>query len=248
MRCSVPGITWIVSGSTCDTYTALRRPSPSSRVTVELRCSGMPKSSRHCTTLRRRPDGCGINSCTPTTSAPCDAKRRAMISPMSPDPRITARRPGRHPWRFMKFCALPAENTPDGREPARLSAPSPRSREPVASTTARAAMACAPRASTACTVSGAPSSGRPGSTDVTLAPASTSTEPASASASISRCAYSGPVSSTPKRCSPNPLCTHCLRMPPSFSSRSSKSTRAPCCAAAWAAAMPAAPPPATATS
>ena len=88
--------------------------------------------------LRRSPDGWGMISNTPTTWAPWHTMRRAMMRPMSPEPSTTTRRPGRHPCRFMKFCALPAECTPDGRLPATLSAPSPRSRDPVASTTARA--------------------------------------------------------------------------------------------------------------
>lgn len=39
--------------------------------------------------------------------------------------------------------------------------------------------------------------------------------------------YSGPVRRSPKRMSPNPSCTHCLRIPPSLCSRSISSTFAP---------------------
>ena len=108
MRRSVPGMGWRVLGSTDETHTASSRRAPSTRVTVEHSVSGMPKSSRHWTMLRRRPDGCGMISWTPTTSMPSSVIRRAMMSPMSPEPSTTARRPGMQPCRLMSAWADPA--------------------------------------------------------------------------------------------------------------------------------------------
>ena len=209
-------------------------------------CSGMPKSSRHCTILRRRPLGVGLISNTPATRAPANVRRRAMMRPMSPEPRITTLLPGAQPCKFMKFCAEPAENTPAGRVPGVPSAPAPRSREPVASTAAPAEMVCSPCGDTISTeMSRAPSP--PFFTRSTLASRTTCTLRPSSVAS-SREAYSGPVSSSPKRCKPKPLWMHCFKMPPWWLSRSTSTTLAPFRAAEAAAAMPAAPPPITATS
>ena len=44
-----------------------------------------------------------------STSAPCSFIRRAIIRPMSPEPRITTRLPGMYPSRFTKRWAVPAE-------------------------------------------------------------------------------------------------------------------------------------------
>ena len=57
-------------------------------------------------------------------------------------------------------------------------------------------------------------------------------------------AYSGPVSSSPKRCRPKPLWMHCCRMPPSCPSRSRiNMSLMPLSYAATAALIPAGPPP-----
>ena len=60
--------------------------------------------------------------------------RRAMISPMSPLPRITTRFPGIQPSMFTYRWAAPAVNTPAGRVPGMAMAPRVRSRQPMAST------------------------------------------------------------------------------------------------------------------
>ena len=108
MRSSVPSMGRRVEGSTSATTTAFKRVSPSSRTTVRDRCNGMPKSSRHCTMLRRNPEENGMISYTPSTLIPESDMRRAMISPMSPEPSTTAVDPGTSPCKFMKFCAQPA--------------------------------------------------------------------------------------------------------------------------------------------
>ena len=61
------------------------------------RYSGIPKSSRHCAMLRRSPLECSMISQTHSTFAPSSVMRRAMISPISPEPRMTTRFPGRCP-------------------------------------------------------------------------------------------------------------------------------------------------------
>ena len=58
--------------------------------------------------LRRSPEENGMISYTPRTSMPESVMRRAMMSPMSPEPSTTAVDPGTSPCRFMKFCAQPA--------------------------------------------------------------------------------------------------------------------------------------------
>ena len=50
--------------------------------------------------LRERPLGAGFASYTPSTPAPSRVSRRAIISPMSPEPRITQRLAGICPNRF----------------------------------------------------------------------------------------------------------------------------------------------------
>ena len=63
--------------------------------------------------------------------------RRAMLRPLSPEPRMATRRPGSTPWRLTRRCARPAVNTPAGRSPGTRMAPWVRSRAPIASTVAR---------------------------------------------------------------------------------------------------------------
>ena len=140
------------------------------------------------------------------------------------EPSTTARLPGRHPCRFMRSCAEPAEYTPEGRVPARFNAPAPRSREPVAKTTARESIemlarrvnrndrmqpsGCARRIN-------AQNGGLPQNLD-TL------------STYIDQL-FSGElrtVSSCPNRCKPKPSWMHCFMTPPRFRSRSTRSTRA----------------------
>ena len=48
------------------------------------------------------PEEYGMISTQASTFAPCRVIRRAMISPMSPEPRITTRFPGMKPSRFTK--------------------------------------------------------------------------------------------------------------------------------------------------
>ena len=124
------------------------------------------------------------------------------------------------------------------------SAPSPRSRLPVAKTTAFAWRKSSAPNRVPTTSFPAPSS----SIRSTDTPYSQVT-PTSMTACSSCAAYSGPVSSAFIRCRPKPLCTHCLSTPPGRSSRSTMATRAaPARRALAAAAMPAAPPPMTTTS
>ena len=74
--------------------------------------------------------------------------------------------------------------------------------------------------------------------------------PVSLSFVMKRPAYSGPVSSSPKKCRPKPLWIHCWRIPPSSLSRSMMTTLFSGAAAyaSSAAARPAGPPPITAMS
>ena len=60
-----------------------------------------------------------------------------MISPMSPDPRMTTRRPGRTPFKLTNRWAAPAVKIPAGRPPGIRIAARVRSRAPIASTVAR---------------------------------------------------------------------------------------------------------------
>ena len=59
--------------------------------------------------LRFNPPEYGINSATTLTFAPSNVIRLAMISPISPDPKITTSRPGMKPSIFTNLCAVPAE-------------------------------------------------------------------------------------------------------------------------------------------
>jgi hypothetical protein len=70
------------------------RSCPWISITVVARCRGMSKSSRHWTMLRPSPFAWGRSSNTPTTSTSSSVSRRAMISPMSPDPRMRPDVPG----------------------------------------------------------------------------------------------------------------------------------------------------------
>ena len=94
--------------------------------------------------LRVKPEGVGLASYTPSTSAPSSVRRRAMMSPMSPLPRMTQRRVGSSPSRFVKFCAVPAVNTPAGRVPWMKTCFAVRSRQPVASTSVRVSSRATP--------------------------------------------------------------------------------------------------------
>ena len=124
------------------------------------------------------------------------------------------------------------------------SAPSPRSRLPVAKTTPFAwRKSSAPNRVPTTSLPEPSSSMR--STDTPYSQVTL----ASITACSSCAAYSGPVSSAFIRGRPKPLCTHCLSTPPGRSSRSTMATRAaPARRALTAAAMPAAPPPMTTTS
>ena len=82
--------------------------------------------------LRVRPEGVGFASYTPSTCAPSSVRRRAMMRPMSPLPRMTHFFVGRTPSRFVKCCAVPAVNTPAGRVPWMDTCFAVRSRQPVA--------------------------------------------------------------------------------------------------------------------
>jgi len=106
-RFSVPGI-GLRRASTCATVTPSTRSRPWISVTVWLNINGILKSSRHCTTLRVSPLEYGISSTHASTCAPSNVIRRAMMSPMSPEPRITTRRPGIQPSMFTNRCAVPA--------------------------------------------------------------------------------------------------------------------------------------------
>ena len=68
--------------------------------------------------------------------APSRVIRRAMMSPMSPLPRITARRPTIFPSMLMNRWAAPAVRMPEHRVPGTEMAPRVRSRQPMARTTA----------------------------------------------------------------------------------------------------------------
>ena len=57
-----------------------------------------------------------------------------MINPMSPEPRIATRRPGRHPCRLTRRWAKPAVKTPAGRDPGIRIAARVRSRAPIDNT------------------------------------------------------------------------------------------------------------------
>ena len=207
---SVPGMgarrssTWLTS-------TASTRSWPITRVTVVDRCSGMSKSFRQFFTLRRRPLAYGMSSYTPSTEIPSSVQRRAMISPMSPEPKITAREPGLRFSILMYRCARPAVNTPAGRLPGILISPRVRSRQPMARTTARPVSCSMPSRLMSVTVwvtpssalSSAPDAHSPESIPITML-FRNSAMPVACTWSIKRCAYSGPVSSCLKCDRPKP--------------------------------------------
>ena len=182
-----------------------------------------------------------MSSQTASTFAPSRVIRRAMMRPMSPEPRMTARFPGSSPLRLTNFWAAPAVYTPAGRVPGMPIAPRGRSRQPIARMTARARSFKYPsRGLTAVTIF-APSFSVPSSRTIV---SSRYGMPFSTVSRAKRAAYSGPVSSSRKRWSPKPLWMHCSRMPPSCGSRSRmRISRTPCSWAARAAAIPAGPPP-----
>ena len=234
--------------STWLTSTASTRSCPITRVTVVDRYSGIPKSSRQFFTLRRRPLAYGMSSYTPSTEIPSSVQRRAMISPISPEPKMTAREPGLRFSILMYRCARPAVNTPAGRLPGILISLRVRSRQPMARTTARPVSCSMPVGLMSVTVWTAVSSaGSPESIPITMLFRNSAMSVAR-TWSIKRCAYSGPVSSCLKCDRPKPGWMHWRRMPPRCCSRSTMATRAPALCAASAAAMPAGPPPITTTS
>ena len=96
------------SGPTWARTTPSTRPRPKISVTVMPSHSGMPKSYRHCCTFRSSAPGAWRSSATPRTCAPSSVSRRAMISPMSPDPSTTTRRPIIRSRTLMRSCAAPA--------------------------------------------------------------------------------------------------------------------------------------------
>ena len=111
---------------------------------VVLKYNGILKSFRHWVILRASPPLCGIISYTPSTCEPSQTRRRAIISPISPEPKITTLSPTFFPSMLMSFCAQPAEKIPAGREPQRLIAPAGFSLHPRASTTERANTSTSP--------------------------------------------------------------------------------------------------------
>ena len=145
-----------------------------------------------------------------------------MMSPMSPEPMITARRPGMQPSMFTRRWASPAVNTPAGgcRRWPRCPGCAPGSPWPAPRPVWRSARRRALRERAVSTLPPAaapprsPSPWRPGDVDARRA----STGP------MKRSAYSGPVRSSPNSCRPNPLWMHCRRMPPRNGSRSTMAT------------------------
>ena len=77
-------------------------------VTVWDRYRGIPKSSRHCFMLRGSPLLYGISSATPSTSAPSRLMRRAIMSPISPEPSMNTFFPTIYPSILRYLCACPA--------------------------------------------------------------------------------------------------------------------------------------------
>lgn len=94
MYSSVPGIGFLWA-STLLTVTPVTRSLPWISVIVWLNFNGMLKFSTHWTMFLVRPAEKGITSQTSFTSAPSRVRRRAIIRPMSPEPRITTFLPGR---------------------------------------------------------------------------------------------------------------------------------------------------------
>ncbi len=69
-----------------------------------------PGTARYCGSGRRRHDL--INALHPM---PSSVMRRAMMRPMSPEPSITARLPGKNPSMLMNRCTTPAVDTTPAR-------------------------------------------------------------------------------------------------------------------------------------
>ena len=122
-----------------------------------------------------------------------------MMRPMSPLPRMTQRRVGSSPSRFVKCCAVPAVNTPAGRVPWMKTCFAVRSRQPVASTSVRVSQRATPSRLTVTTAKPAGVF----STRVTKVCVCASM-PSSSSRSMKRSTYSGPASRSPKRARPKP--------------------------------------------
>ncbi len=168
-----------------------------------------------------------------------------MMRPMSPEPRMTARRPGRRPFTLTRYCASPAVKMPAGRSPWMKTWRSERSRQPVASTRARAETRRTPSVLELAASSKPPRASRRISS--TKAPVRAAA-PEAANSAAARYAYSGPASCSRNLRRPKPSWTHWRSTPPRTSSRSRRRVEAPALAEAAAAARPAGPPPSTTTS
>ena len=155
-------------------------------------------------------------SLTHKTFAPSKVMRRAMMSPISPDPKMTTRLPGNQPFKLTYFCAVPALNNPAGRVPAILSAPLLLSLHPMARMTAFASIVKIPLLFIHVTRFLS-------SSEMTNVSVSVSILRFSAS-SMNLCAYSGPVRFSLKRVRPKPLWIHCFKTPPTALSRSTMTT------------------------
>jgi len=83
--------------------------------------------------FRVSPPESSMISHTASTLAPSNVILRAIIRPMSPEPRITIRFPGINPFIFTNFWAVPAVITPAGLSPGVIRAPLGLSRHPMAS-------------------------------------------------------------------------------------------------------------------
>ena len=79
----------------------------------------MLKSFKHCKILRFSPLEVEFISSTICTFAPSKVRRLAIISPISPLPKITTSLPTILPSMLTIFCAVPAVKIPIGRVPLR---------------------------------------------------------------------------------------------------------------------------------
>ena len=70
--------------------------------------------------------------------------RRAMMRPMSPEPRMTTSLPGMRPSRLVNFWAVPAVKMPGQRSPGVPREPRGRSRQPMQRITALAWICSSP--------------------------------------------------------------------------------------------------------
>ena len=84
--------------------------------------------------MRVRPPEYGMISTQARTFAPSSVIRRAIIRPISPEPRISTRLPTIKPSQFKSRCAVPAVKIPAGLVPGVPIAPRVLSRHPIART------------------------------------------------------------------------------------------------------------------